>query len=259
MPDATNVFDYNRYMYVRGNAFRYNDPSGHGIPYLTGGGSCTQIGMCYTMLSQQAAAKQEAEVALAVQATASVFLGDANDVVTAATGYDVIRGESVPYLSQEWGEALGWAALPFFSNSGIKAADEIVELTGARQNITNVLHQRALDLDPAIGGGFRAAEAATATRLESALGTRLVRDVTDTGDWMDTGGRIYDAVGPAPSQYFNLASFTGSINDHLYKQRVHRVVVDFTGMKSEHISQVQEYLGALSQSDQSRLLILGAN
>ena len=29
MPDATNVFDYNRYMYARGNPMKYNDPSGH--------------------------------------------------------------------------------------------------------------------------------------------------------------------------------------------------------------------------------------
>ncbi|CAN5438190.1 hypothetical protein BH10CHL1_BH10CHL1_02990 [soil metagenome] len=29
VPDATNVVDYNRYMYARGNPIRYNDPSGH--------------------------------------------------------------------------------------------------------------------------------------------------------------------------------------------------------------------------------------
>jgi len=29
VPDATNVFDYNRYMYTRGNPLKYNDPSGH--------------------------------------------------------------------------------------------------------------------------------------------------------------------------------------------------------------------------------------
>jgi len=29
VPDATNVFDYNRFMYTRGNPLKFNDPSGH--------------------------------------------------------------------------------------------------------------------------------------------------------------------------------------------------------------------------------------
>jgi len=29
VPDATNLFDYNRYMYARGNPMKYNDPTGH--------------------------------------------------------------------------------------------------------------------------------------------------------------------------------------------------------------------------------------
>jgi len=29
VPDASNLFDYNRYMYARGNPMKYNDPTGH--------------------------------------------------------------------------------------------------------------------------------------------------------------------------------------------------------------------------------------
>jgi RHS repeat-associated protein len=43
VPDATNVFDYNRFMYVRGRVMNYNDPSGHGPgPSPCGPRACTQ-------------------------------------------------------------------------------------------------------------------------------------------------------------------------------------------------------------------------
>lgn len=62
MPDPTNVLDYNRFLYVRGNPLKYNDPTGHRLdgPVFNGGGSCAIVGNCYTRLSQAAAAKQEA-------------------------------------------------------------------------------------------------------------------------------------------------------------------------------------------------------
>jgi len=38
VPDATNVFDYNRYMYVRGRALNASDPSGHRLYFAAGAG-----------------------------------------------------------------------------------------------------------------------------------------------------------------------------------------------------------------------------
>ncbi|MFN8445966.1 MAG: RHS repeat-associated core domain-containing protein [Caldilineaceae bacterium] len=36
VPDAGNVFDYNRFMYARGNAMKYTDPSGHCVTTALG-------------------------------------------------------------------------------------------------------------------------------------------------------------------------------------------------------------------------------
>ena len=49
VPDPSNVLDYNRYLYVRGNAINLNDPSGHTChsPGVTGSissGDCGEIG-----------------------------------------------------------------------------------------------------------------------------------------------------------------------------------------------------------------------
>ena len=131
VPDVTNLFDYNRYMYVRGRVLNANDPTGHNMAMFDGGPCPPYHYSCRPKkyLSSREAAKQEAEVDLIVQATTSVLLGDINDVLTVASGYDVISDESVPYFSEEWAETLGWMALPLGSRSGAKAVEGIVDET----------------------------------------------------------------------------------------------------------------------------------
>jgi RHS repeat-associated protein len=41
VPDPTNLLDYNRYMYTRGNPMKYTDPTGHiCVPFLNVGNTC---------------------------------------------------------------------------------------------------------------------------------------------------------------------------------------------------------------------------
>ena len=113
-----------------------------------------------------------------------------------------------------------------------------------------------MGLDPA-KGKFNAVEAAVATRLEIQLNTRLSREMTGNFDWVNKAGRTFDAVGPAPSKYFNYESFTNSINAHLLKQGLDTVVVDMTGMANTQKSLVGNYIGGLSKSSQSRIVKIG--
>jgi RHS repeat-associated protein len=137
------------------------------------------------------------------------------------------------------------------SNSGISASE------GAQQQrLLNVLHQRELGLDPATKS-FRAIEAQVATRLESQLGRRLSRDLSGAADWVDDIGRTYDAVGPIPSQHFNLQSVTNSIGGHLNKQGLNKVVVDLSGLSSSQASQVSRYISNLPSSQANKIMILG--
>ncbi len=57
VPDATNLLDYNRYSYVRGNPLKYNDPSGHcGTLAVTGGTSAPLDVACWIAMAEAAAA-----------------------------------------------------------------------------------------------------------------------------------------------------------------------------------------------------------
>src|SRR5271157_6072224 len=85
-------------------------------------------------------------------------------------------------------------------------------------------HQlQELGTDPATGK-FRPAEAEAGARLIQRVGP-LKRDPTGDADWVDADGKSYDAVGPVPKDHFNADSFCDSINSHMLKQDLDKVVV----------------------------------
>ena len=47
VPDPGNLFDYNRYLYTRGNPMRYTDPTGHCATLDNGDPDWTSAGECW--------------------------------------------------------------------------------------------------------------------------------------------------------------------------------------------------------------------
>ena len=128
VPDASNVLDYNRYLYVRGNAINLNDPTGHcaivcGIALV----GAALLLSADTPLSPEEAAKTEASG----QIGAALLTGDANDFVTVVAGYDYIANEPVPYFSAEWDANVLMALLPVISATGVRAAKRVISAIDA--------------------------------------------------------------------------------------------------------------------------------
>jgi hypothetical protein len=102
---------------------------------------------------------------------------------------------------------------------GVPTLAEDQALKGVRGQLVELLHKRELGLDEAIGGQFRRTEANLSSDIEAAIGDRLSRaGRNDVGDWFDSPGRTYDAVGPVPPSRFDPSSFTASIRQHINKQ-----------------------------------------
>ena len=119
-------------------------------------------------------------------------------------------------------------------------------------------HDRELgtDLD---SGQYRPAEAEAGKRLEEKVGP-LKRDTSKTGDWVDQNGKVYDAVGPVPTEHFDPESFNEQLDRHLRnKQGVDVVVVDVTGLSPEQEGIVREHVGGLSPAEQGRTIVQGAS
>jgi len=105
-------------------------------------------------------------------------------------------------------------------------------------------------------GQFRPNEVKTAWRLQEELQQPLARDATKAGDWVGPDGKIYDAVGPAPSEYLSAKSFNKSIDSHLLKSGTISVI-DVTGLNAEQIAQVDAYVSSLPPESLAKIITIG--
>ena len=102
---------------------------------------------------------------------------------------------------------------------------------------------------------FRPNEVKTAWRIQEALQQPLER-ISGGGDWVAPDGKVYDAVGPAPKEFFNIDEFGASIDRHLLKSGI-TPVIDATGMPTEQVEEINNYITRLPPEERAKLLKIG--
>ena len=110
-------------------------------------------------------------------------------------------------------------------------------------------------MDPATGR-YRPNESVTAVRIEVELGVRLTRAAPGCrADWIDRGGRSYDAVGPFAAHRFERqwARFSQQIVLHLKKADL--VPVDVSQFTADQVAKVEKFV--TEQGLAPRVFILG--
>ncbi|AUB41983.1 hypothetical protein COO91_08078 [Nostoc flagelliforme CCNUN1] len=125
-------------------------------------------------------------------------------------------------------------------------------LAQARSNLLQTLRQRLLSYDPK-RQQFIPSEFKIAGIMESRFGP-VSRDSSGATDWITGGRRTIDAVGPVPSEHFNLESFTTQITKHLSKTDI--VPIDLSGLTSGQINDVQNFLKGLSAPQRKQIIII---
>jgi CdiA C-terminal tRNase domain len=113
---------------------------------------------------------------------------------------------------------------------------------------------RDLGTDPRTGQ-YRPGESSVADRLQDQVGP-LEREKTGDFDWVDEEGTTYDAVGPAPSEHFNATQFNRSIDAHLRKQGLDKVVVDTANLTPDQQASVATHIDQLPSTQQERIILL---
>ena len=99
---------------------------------------------------------------------------------------------------------------------------------------------------------FRPNEVKTAWRIQEALQQTLER-ISGGGSWVAPDGKVYDAAGPARKEFFNIDEFSASIDRHLLKSGI-TPVIDVTGMPTEQVEQINNYITSLPPEERAKLL-----
>lgn len=135
------------------------------------------------------------------------------------------------------------------------AANDFTAFDAAFTDAMNVEAQLRAARQPTIGwdndqGRVIPHQAVAQEHLENLLGRRL--DPLDpanptharkSGDWVDSAGRSYDAVGPFPEAHFNFDSFSWQIYHHLAeKLNCDFVFVDMSGLSTAQRALMRSYL-----------------
>jgi hypothetical protein len=102
---------------------------------------------------------------------------------------------------------------------------------------------------------FVVGEVKTAWRLQEILQQPLDRSAIG-GDFIAPDGKVYDAMGPVPDEYFNIDKFTNSINIHLRKSEM-TTVIDLTGMSSNNVEMVDDYISTLPSEARAKIIKVG--
>ena len=109
--------------------------------------------------------------------------------------------------------------------------------------------------------GLRPAEQASLTRLAQLpefADRTFSAAPTSRVDWIDDLGRTYDQLGnPVASQHwaYQESNFLQQISDHVAKADF--AVIDMTGFTQSQIDTVRQYVDALPQADQDKIVRLG--
>jgi len=126
VPDATNLFAYNRFMYVNGNPLRYNDPSGQGGPLA---GALPQTNVWQTVIDTL-------NLAAAGGATAAAA-SEVGPPAAAAAGLAVVIGGT--YIAAQWAiQDNGPTVPPLYPTLGQNVGDGNISITIPVPNSTTV-------------------------------------------------------------------------------------------------------------------------
>ncbi|MCP3998617.1 MAG: RHS repeat-associated core domain-containing protein, partial [bacterium] len=222
---GTDPQTWNRYVYGQNNPLKFFDPNGLTSDVVWKIQAMNPVPAAEIAAMSQLATDMQIEAGLAVVGAGPRLLGRV--------------GSGLSRLGR-------WLRL--------RRPSSMARLADSRARLTRTMHAIELGTDP--HKGFVASEARIGMQLEGVVG-RLRRDPSADFDWILSGSRkTFDAVGPAPREFFNLDSFTTAIRDHLRKNGLDEVVVGLEGLTGNQKRGVVFYLDTLSEVDRKKIRVL---